>query len=558
MIKQIVSSFLVVAIILGANPSSIGKNGVVSSSSSHASDIGVDVLKSGGNAIDAAIAVGFALGVAFPNAGNIGGGGFMVIRLANGEVSTIDFREVAPLLSDRDMFLDDSSRVIRGKSLYTALASGVPGTVAGFGYAHEKYGTTPWEQLINPAINLASNGFRLTSRDARYLNKARNFLSRDEESSKIFVLDKKHKVGDLFVQRDLANTLKRISIYGYNEFYQGLTSKMIVQCMSRTDGIISSQDLLAYQPIERESIKFSYRGHKIYSMPPASSGGICLAEILNQVELFDISSFDYHSVEHIQLMVEAERRAYADRAEYMGDMDFINVPIDELISDSYASTRFSNFNFNSIIPSSDMGPGLGHPQNESTETTHYSVVDKWGNAVSVTTTLNGRYGNGIVVDGAGFLLNNEMDDFSIKPGHPNMYGLVGKEANAIQPKKRMLSSMTPTIVENPKGELALVLGSPGGSTIITTVAQIIVNIIDFDMSITQAVHAPRFHHQWLPDAIFYEEGVLSKTTLKTLEEKGYLLQKKKSIGEANCIQIPSNGIIFGAADTRRDASTKAY
>ena len=558
MITRVISAMLIATFIFGGYPSAIGKNGVVSSSSSHASDIGIKVLKNGGNAIDAAIAVGFALGVTFPNAGNIGGGGFMVIRLSNGEVSTIDFREVAPMLSKRDMFLDDSSNVIEGKSLYTALASGVPGTVAGFGYAHEKYGTMPWDYLINPAIDLAFNGFKLTSRDAQYLNSAHNFLSRDKEASKIFTSKRRYHVGDVFVQIDLAHTLKRISIDGYDEFYSGLTSRMIEKCMFRTGGIISKDDLLNYKPIEREPIEFSYKGYKIYSMPPASSGGICLAEILNQLEHVDMESFSHHSAEHIQVMIEAERRAYADRAEYMGDMDFVDVPIKILISDEYASTRFSDFNPNYIIPSSDMGPGLGYSNNESSETTHYSVVDKWGNAVSVTTTLNGRYGNGIVVDDAGFLLNNEMDDFSIKPGHPNKYGLVGKEANAIKANKRMLSSMTPTIVENPEGELILVLGSPGGSTIITTVAQIIVNIIDYGMNITEAVHSPRFHHQWLPDLVFYENGALSKATLGTLKDKGYYFQKKKSIGEANCIQISSNGIKFGAADTRRDASAKAY
>ena len=556
--NKIIVIIMIASISFAHYPKSMGKNGVVSSSSSHASDIGIEVLKNGGNAVDAAIAVGFALGVTFPNAGNIGGGGFMVIRLANGEVSTIDFREVAPLLSDRDMFLDDSSRVIRGKSLYTALASGVPGTVAGFGHAHEKYGTKSWKSLIEPSINLAYNGFRLTTRDADYLNNARKFLSRDKEALKIFVPNKNHKVGDLLIQTDLANTLKRISMYGYKEFYEGLTSKKIIKCMNRTNGIISKEDLLTYKPVERKPIEFIYRGYRIYSMPPASSGGICLAEILNQIETINLRSFDYQSPEHIQLVVEAEKRAYADRAEYMGDIDFVNVPINRLISDQYAKMRFSDFDFNVVIPSNNMGPGLGPVLNESSETTHYSIVDKWGNAVSVTTTLNGKYGNGIVVDEAGFLLNNEMDDFSIKPGHPNKYGLVGKEANSIKPKKRMLSSMTPTIVENPSGELILVLGSPGGSTIITTVAQIIINIIDYDMSISDAVQAPRFHHQWLPDVVFYEEGAISNKTMNVLKNKGYTFHRRKSIGEANCIQIPSNGVIFGAADSRREASTRAY
>ena len=556
--NRIIIIIVIASISFAHYPKSMGKNGVVSSSSSHASDIGIQVLKNGGNAVDAAIAVGFALGVTFPNAGNIGGGGFMVIRLSNGEVSTIDFREVAPLLSDRDMFLDDSSRVIRGKSLYTALASGVPGTVAGFGYAHEKYGTKSWKSLIEPSINLAYNGFRLTTRDADYLNDARKFLSRDEEALKIFVPNKNHKVGDLLIQTDLANTLKRISTYGYKEFYEGLTSKKIIKCMNRTNGIISKEDLLTYEPVERKPIEFTYRGYKIYSMPPASSGGICLAEILNQIETTNLRLFDYQSPEHIQLVVEAEKRAYADRAEYMGDIDFVDVPINRLISNQYAEMRFSDFDFDVVIPSNNMGPGLGPVLNESSETTHYSIVDKWGNAVSVTTTLNGKYGNGIVVDDAGFLLNNEMDDFSIKPGHPNKYGLVGKEANSIKPKKRMLSSMTPTIVENSSGELILVLGSPGGSTIITTVAQIIINIIDYDMSISDAVQAPRFHHQWLPDVVFYEEGAISNKTMNILKNKGYIFHRRKSIGEANCIQIPSNGIIFGAADSRREASTRAY
>ncbi len=556
--NRIIVIIMIASISFAHYPKSMGKNGVVSSSSSHASDIGIQVLKNGGNAVDAAIAVGFALGVTFPNAGNIGGGGFMVIRLSNGEVSTIDFREVAPLLSDRDMFLDDSSRVIRGKSLYTALASGVPGTVAGFGYAHEKYGTKSWKSLIEPSINLAYNGFRLTTRDADYLNDARKFLSRDKEALKIFVPNKNHKVGDLLIQTDLANTLKRISTYGYKEFYEGLTSKKIIKCMNRTNGIISKEDLLTYEPVERKPIEFTYRGYKIYSMPPASSGGICLAEILNQIETTNLRLFDYQSPEHIQLVVEAEKRAYADRAEYMGDIDFVDVPINRLISNQYAEMRFSDFDFDVVIPSNNMGPGLGPVLNESSETTHYSIVDKWGNAVSVTTTLNGKYGNGIVVDDAGFLLNNEMDDFSIKPGHPNKYGLVGKEANSIKPKKRMLSSMTPTIVENSSGELILVLGSPGGSTIITTVAQIIINIIDYDMSISDAVQAPRFHHQWLPDVVFYEEGAISNKTMNTLKNKGYIFHRRKSIGEANCIQIPSNGIIFGAADSRREASTRAY
>ena len=539
-------------------PDAIGENGAVTSSSKHASQIGIDVLKNGGNAIDAAIAVGFALSVTFPNAGNLGGGGFMVIRTSSGEVRTIDFREVAPENAFRDMYLDENGDVISGMSLYTAHASGVPGTVAGFEYAHERFGTKSWNYLLRPSIQLATNGFELSFRDAMYLNASRSFFLRDKESAKIFAAQDNYSVGDLFIQKDLAKTLRRISIGGADEFYKGVTSDMIVQCMKRTGGIITKADLANYRPIERDPITFKYRDYTFYSMPPASSGGICLAEILNQLETISFDSVGFHSTNHIQPFVESERRAYADRAEFLGDTDFTDVPISTLISKSYAEIRFSDYDQYKIIPSSDMGPGEIEGYDESDETTHYSVVDKWGNAVSVTITLNGKYGNGIVVDGAGFLLNNEMDDFSIKPGHPNMYGLVGKEANAIAPYKRMLSSMTPTIVDDPEDNLFLVLGSPGGSTIITTVAQIAVNVIDFGMNIQDAVNAPRFHHQWLPDLIFFESDRFSSETLSNLSSKGYELSERRSIGEANCIQIGSSGIKFSAADSRRAACALAY
>ena len=521
MIKQLLAYAISLSITLGAFPDAIGKNGAVSSSSSHASQVGSDVLKAGGNAVDAAIAVGFALSVTFPNAGNLGGGGFMVIRTAEGEVNTIDFREVAPENAHRDMYVDENGDVIPGMSLYTTHAAGVPGTVAGFDAAHKKYGTKSWNYLLRPAIKLASNGFELSYRDAMYLNASRSYFLRDKEAAKIFAKEDRYSVGDLFIQKDLAKTLRRISVGGAEEFYTGITADMIESCMSRTGGIITKNDLASYKAIQRKPIEFNYRGYTFYSMPPASSGGICMAEILNQLETISFDSVGYHSAEHIQPFVEAERRAYADRAEYLGDTDFVSVPISTLISDSYALDRFSDYNPNEIIPSSQMGPGEIVNVYESDETTHYSVVDQWGNAVSVTVTLNGKYGNGIVVDGAGFLLNNEMDDFSIKPGHPNKYGLVGKEANAVAPFKRMLSSMTPTIVEDPDNKLALVLGSPGGSTIITTIAQIAVNIIDFGMNIQDAVDSPRFHHQWLPDVIFYESNGFSNETLEKLYKTGY-------------------------------------
>jgi gamma-glutamyltranspeptidase/glutathione hydrolase len=558
MIKNILILIMIFSFVLASFPDAIGKNGAVSSSSSHASQVGIDVLKNGGNAIDAAIAVGFSLSVTFPNAGNLGGGGFMVIRTASGDITTIDFREVAPKSAHRDMYLDANGDVIPGMSLYTTHSAGVPGTVAGFGYAHEKYGTKSWNYLIRPAIKLASNGFKLSYRDAMYLNGSRSYFLRDKEAAKIFAGKDIYSLGDLFIQRDLARTLRRISVGGAEEFYTGVTADMIQSCMTRTGGIITKQDLSSYRAIERAPIEFDYRGYSFYSMPPASSGGICLAEILNQIETINFDSIGYHSTEHIQPLVEAERRAYSDRAEYIGDIDFVDVPVSILTSDSYARDRFSDYNPSSIISSSEMGPGNLINFYESDETTHYSVVDKWGNAVSVTITLNGKYGNGIVVDGAGFLLNNEMDDFSIKPGHPNKYGLVGKEANAVAPFKRMLSSMTPTIVEDADGSLVLVLGSPGGSTIITTVAQIAINVIDFGMNIQDAVDSPRFHHQWLPDVIFYESNRFPVETLDKLYKTGYEVSEKRSIGEANCIQITPSGIKFAAADSRRAASALAY
>ncbi len=558
MIRRVISIMLSLSLVWADFPTAIGKNGAVTTSSKYATDIGIEVLKNGGNAIDAAVAIGFALSVAFPNAGNLGGGGFMVIRFLDGEVTTIDFREVAPEFAYRDMFLDETGEVIKGKSWSTAFASGVPGTVAGLGYAHYKYGSKPWSSLLYPSINLARDGFKLTYRDAMYLNQKHDFLLRDAEAAKIFASKERYEMDDLFVQSDLSKTLHRISQLGYHEFYMGKTAELITKCMRRTQGIITATDLLNYNPVEREPIEFDYKGHKVYSMPPPSSGGICLAEILNQIEHMDIQLMGYHSSDHIQSMVEAEKRAYSDRAEYMGDTDFVKVPIQTLISDEYAKKRISNYNLEGVIPSSEIKPGLESNRVESEETTHYSVVDRWGNAVSVTTTLNGKYGNGIVVDGAGFLLNNEMDDFSIKPGHPNAYGLVGNEANSIEPKKRMLSSMSPTIIENPEGNLFLVLGTPGGSTIITTIAQIIVNIIDFRMNIEDATQAPRFHHQWLPDVIFYEKNGFSLETLDELQRRGYKVKEKNSIGEANSIQVNSQDIKFSSSDARRGANTKAY
>ncbi len=542
-------------------PDAVGYNGAVVSSNKYASQVGIDILKNGGNAIDAAVGVGFALAVVHPGAGNIGGGGFMVIRTANGEVTTIDFREIAPNNAYRDMFLDEKKEVIPGKSWSTSWAAGVPGSVAGFEMAHMKFGTMSWKKILRPSILLAKKGFELDYLNSMYFNSDyyKNYLSQDEITRDIFTKESEFKVGEIFIQKDLGSTLSRISKRGAREFYTGKTADMIVQCMKRTNGLITHDDLSDYKAIERSAISFDYRGYKVYSMPPASSGGIAVAGILNQLENLDFSKIEFHSAKHIHLISEAERRAYADRAKFLGDTDFINVPIDTLISQQYSDQRWLTINEYEASKSSDISHGeIVNNLLESEETTHYSVVDKYGNAVSVTTTINGWFGNGITVDDAGFLLNNEMDDFSAKPGVANAYGLVGGEANAIQPKKRMLSSMTPTIVETPEGELFLVVGSPGGSTIITTVAQIIMNVIDFEMNIEDAVEAPRFHHQWLPDLIQIESFGFSIETLQALSNKGHNYKIRNNIGEANCIMILEDGLIEASSDSRKGASAKAF
>ncbi len=548
------------ALLLGRVPDAAGYNGAVTSSSDLATQTGIDILKAGGNAVDAAIAVGFALAVTHPAAGNIGGGGFMVIRLADGTVTTIDFREKAPYKAFRDMFLDEEGNVIPGKSMETSWAAGVPGTVDGFGLAHQKYARLSWKKLIAPAINLARKGYDLQYQDADRLNSKADYLARDSESRRIFTKSAPFKIGDKLVQRELGKTLKRISSKGPREFYEGRTAAMITNCMQRTDGLIATEDLKNYHAVERPPIAFDYRGYKVYTMPPASSGGVVLAEILNQLENLDLNSIPYHGADHLHYMVEAERRAYADRAHFLGDMDFVTIPLDELISQEYADLRWSDVDSTQATPSSAVTHGnLPFVYNEPDETTHYSVVDKWGNAVSVTTTLNGWFGNGITVDGAGFLLNNEMDDFSAKPGVPNSFGLVGAKANAIEPGKRMLSSMTPTIVETPGGKLFLVLGSPGGSTIITTAAQIISNVIDYGMSIEDAVESPRFHHQWLPDYVRIEPNSFSMETLQLLSERGYQFYMRGSIGEANCIEVDTTLMIINASgDSRRGGTARAW
>ena len=572
LVKKLFFILILFSFLFSKIPDAVGYNGMVVTSNKYASEVGVQVLKNGGNAIDAAVAVSFALAVVHPGAGNIGGGGFMVIRTAEGDVTTIDFREKAPSSAYRDMFLDDSLNVIEGKSWSTALASGIPGSVSGMWLAHEKYGTKSWQSLISPSVSLARYGFDLDLLNCSYLNskKYKSFLSNDSEAKKIFTKSSDYKIGENFKQTDLANTLFRISLYGKKDFYEGKTAQNIIKCMNRTGGIITAEDLKNYEAIEREPIEFEYKGYRIYTMPPPSSGGIALAGILNQLENIDLSSIPYHSSDYIHYLVEAEKRVYSDRAFFLGDSDFHDIPIDVLISDDYSNKRWESVDSIKATSSSELQHGdvLNYNSNESEETTHYSIVDKWGNAVSVTTTINGWFGNGIVVDDSGFLLNNEMDDFSSKPGHPNKYGLVGNKANAIEPNKRMLSSMTPTIVEDSEGRLFLVLGSPGGSTIITTVAQVFLNVVEKNMNIKDAVEQPRFHHQWLPDKISFEYRAFSNETLLDLEERDHSYGFRYFIGEANCIKIDNlkdldkvnnYSIIYsGAADSRRGASAVGY
>ena len=529
-------------------------------SKKEAAEIGINILENGGNAVDAAIGVAFALSVTHPSAGNLGGGGFMVIRFSDGTVTTIDFRETAPALASRDMFLDSLGNPDVYSSRYSSKSSGVPGTVYGLGYAHEKYGTMTWESLIYPSINLAKFGFNLDYHNMVLLNSDRYsaLLNIDSETRNIFTNKKGFKLNDLFIQSDLSKTLMRIAKYGYEEFYTGKTSDYILQCMNRTDGIITKQDLKNYKAVERQPISFNYRGYKFHSMPLPSSGGITLANILNQLENVDFSSIGFHSSTHVHYLVEAEKRAYADRAKYLGDSDYIYVPTDKLISKKYAKQRFDGISLSHSTKSESLNVDYSI-FNESEETTHFSVVDKYGNAVSLTTTINGTFGNGITVDNAGFILNNEMDDFSIKPNFPNQYGLVGNEANSIAPNKRMLSSMTPTIVEDKNNDLFLVLGSPGGSTIITTVLQIAMNVIDFNMTLKEAIESKRFHHQWLPDYIQIEQNSLSTETINSLKDLGHNLYYRSPIGESNCIMIDSNNNLkFGVSDTRRGAIGLAY
>ena len=531
-------------------------NGAVVTAHPLSSQVGVDILKKGGNAVDAAIAVKFALAVVYPNAGNIGGGGFMVYRSNTGEISSLDFREKAPKAAFKDMYLDKEGNPITDLSLYGQLAAGVPGAVAGMDEAFKKYGTLTWKQLLQPAIELAEKGFPITEQQAGEFNRFKERFQKYNPNGAAIIRDTPWKKGDIFVQKELAQTLKRIAEHGRDGFYKGATADYIVAEMKRGNGIITYQDLVDYQAIWRKPIVGEYKGHKVISMPPPSSGGVALLALLQSVEQYPLAKWGFQSDSTIRAMVEAERRVYADRATHLGDPDYYKVPVEHLTDAAFNRARMAKVSLTKATPSDEVKASK-FPGYESEETTHYSIVDKDGNAVSLTTTINGSYGSCVWVDGAGFLLNNEMDDFSVKPGTPNMYGLLGGKANAVEPGKRMLSAMTPTIIEK-DGKLKMVVGTPGGSTIITSVFQTILNVLEFGMTAQESVSAARFHHQWKPDRIDVEEKAISESIRQSLTKDGYTIYKRGNIGRVENIVVLPNGKLQTGADHRGDDTALGY
>lgn len=530
------------------------ENGMVVSAEKLASKVGITILKQGGNAIDAAVAVGFALSVTYPVAGNIGGGGYMVIVFPDGKSTTIDYRETAPFLATRDMYLDEKGEFLPNLSQKGALSAGVPGSVAGLIYAHQKYGKLPFAKVIQPAINLASDGFPLPYETAESFQNNQNSFKEFSSTMKIFSRGGElYKRGDIFRQQELAKTLTRIKEAGFSGFYEGETADLIVACMKNNGGIITHDDLRRYKPVEREALRSTFHDYEIISMGPSSSGGVTLINMLNILENFKIEKNEWGSSRYLHLLTETMKLAYADRAEHLGDPDFFPVPTGGLISKEYAQSRSKLIGENAVRSS---GVTFGKPESE--QTTHYSVLDKNGVAVSVTTTINSGYGSKLVVDGAGFLLNNEMDDFSAKPGVPNQFGLVGNEANSIQPFKRMLSSMTPTVVLKNKRPF-LVIGTPGGSTIITGVLQVVMNAAVFGMDLRQAIDMPRIHHQWLPDQILHEKYALSRDVLENLKKRGHLIGPERQLNLMEGILIDQEkGIIWGYSDLRGSGSAEGY
>ena len=548
--------------VLATQPSIYGENGVVVAHDLEACEAGIEILKKGGNAVDAAVAVSYALAVTHPQAGNIGGGGFMLIHMADGQKVALDYREMAPGKAHRDMFLDDSSKIVPQLSTRGGLSVGVPGTVAGLQLALDNYGSMTRQKVMKPAIKLAQKGFTIPY-DLAYsfgwLNKAAEGF---DETRRVFCRDGEiYMPGETFKQPDLAKTLKRIQKKGNAGFYEGKVAQALVKSSSKYGGSITLEDLKNYTARLRKPVLGSYRGLEVLSMPPPSSGGIALISMLNMMEPMVFDSVGWHSAQHIQMLAEVEKRAYADRSVWLGDSDFFEVPQEKLLSKAYAARRMAAYDSLSVTPSDSIYPlndrelaDIQIEAHESEETTHFSVVDKWGNAVSVTTTLNWSFGSYVTVEGCGFLLNNEMDDFSSKPGEPNSFGLIGNDANAIEPQKRMLSSMTPTILTRDE-KVVLVLGAPGGSTIITTVLQVINNMVDFGMPVHDAVNVPRFHHQWRPDVIYYGPGAISHETMLVLSNMGYEFEPRYGYGEVNAI---SRDKIFGGWIGAPDLKTASH
>ena len=506
------------------DPPVTATEGMVASTDEYASRVGVEILAAGGNAVDAAVATGLALAVVNPEAGNLGGGGFMMVRLADGTVFAQDHREKAPLAATRDMYLDEDGNVT-DRSVLGHLAAGVPGTVSGLWEAHRRFGSLPWADVVQPSIDLA-NGFEVTTRLVSTLDAAQDGIRAFPHSARIFLPgDAVPGIGDTFSQPDLAAVLTRLRDQGPDDFYRGETAALIVEEMERGGGIITLEDLDRYETVWRDPVAFDYRGYTVHSMPPPSSGGLTMAAIANILERWDLGAMGWNSPETIHLMAESFRRAYADRNEYLADPDFVELPVEEFLSEAYADRRAATISAEAATPSAEVAPGIDAFLDES-HTTHYAVVDAEGNAAAVTTSINSWYGGKVVVDGAGFFLNNTMDDFASKPGTPNQFGLVQGERNAIGPGKRMLSAMSPTIVEDADGDLFLVTGTPGGATIITTVLQSIFNVVDHGMNVVQAVHAPRVHHQHLPDLIFHEYGGLGGATTSALEALGHTVRER--------------------------------
>ncbi|MAU54400.1 MAG: gamma-glutamyltransferase [Flavobacteriaceae bacterium TMED238] len=554
MLKNYLFYFSVVILLISCENKTY-KNGMVVSAKHEASKVGIDILKKGGNAFDAMIATDLALAVVYPNAGNLGGGGFMVYRLSDGKNGTLDFREKAPINSKVDMYLNNDNEVIKGLSQNGALAVGVPGTIAGLFEIHDKFGTIPINELFQPAIDLANNGYRLTKKQVNTINNYKELILKLNDSIESF--NKTFKKNDLFINKALAKTLTTISKNGVDEFYKGEIANTLSSYIIEKGGIITKEDFALYKPVWRESLELKYKNLNIITMGPPSSGGIVLGQILQMIENYNLNELGHNSEQYIQLLVEAEKLSFADRSKYLGDPDFNYIPTKELLNKDYLKSRFKSFSFNNAQPSKSISPGE-LLINESNETTHYSIVDNFGNAVSVTTTLNGNYGSKLISSELGFFLNNEMDDFSIKPGSPNMYGLIGGKTNSIEPEKRMLSSMTPTIVEL-NGKLSMVLGSPGGPTIITSVLQTLLNFYEFEYDMQESVDASRFHHTWLPDKIFYEKNTFSKMVKDNLLNKGYTLNPNYStIGRVDAIHIDENKIFYGGEDKRGDDKSIGY